>query len=257
MSSSIVREPLNFGGFFKLLVTFYKHFFVRGICYGLLATAPSIIFTIIVGSVSQKDMTWGQFLFYANIFSIGVLLANFGYIALCTACSQHYLGERVNWKLANAAGKKNVWRFLGTSLLIGILFGLGLICLVIPGILVVMNYAVALPVVALENKTVQDSLNRSKELTYGHRKRISGYLSVYGLFSILIGMFVVSVIAFFIDSENFGITYKFVFYGFEVITFALMPLYTTLLYFDLCARKEANTPQNLKVVEDEAGTVLR
>jgi hypothetical protein len=256
MSSSIVREPLNFGGFLKLLITFYKQFFLRGICYGLFVTAPSFIYTVIVGPISKGDATRGQIICYVIMASVSVLIANFGYIAISKACSQYYLGEPVDWKMANAVAKKNLWRFMGVSMIIGILFGLGLICLVIPGILVLMTYAVALPVVALENRTVLASLNRSEKLTSGNRWRIFGYLSVFGIFTILFGMLVAFVVAFFSGPENFAITYTYGSYVGQVCCFALMPLYTTLLYFDLCVRKQAATPQNMQVIEDEATTVL-
>src|SRR5204863_9857748 len=55
---------------------------------------------------------------------------------------------------------------------VGIRIVIGLILFVIPGIIAVLKYALAVPVAVLEETTVSKALERSADLTKGHRGRI-------------------------------------------------------------------------------------
>ena len=68
--------------------------------------------------------------------------------------------------------KNQIAGVIGLSLAVGILVGLGFIFLIVPGILLVMMWSLAIPIKVLENKGVGDSMTRSSELTKGNRSRI-------------------------------------------------------------------------------------
>jgi hypothetical protein len=68
--------------------------------------------------------------------------------------------------------KNQIAGVIGLSLAVGILVGLGFIFLIVPGILLVMMWSLAIPIKVLENKGVGDSMTRSSELTKGNRGRI-------------------------------------------------------------------------------------
>jgi uncharacterized membrane protein len=68
--------------------------------------------------------------------------------------------------------KNQIAGVIGLSLAVGILVGVGFIFLIVPGILLVMMWSLAIPIKVLENKGVGDSMTRSSELTKGNRGRI-------------------------------------------------------------------------------------
>jgi hypothetical protein len=66
-------------------------------------------------------------------------------------------------------------RFLGITLLIFVVslaIGLGLILCIVPGVLLALMWALAVPAAILEDKGVGDALTRSQELSKGSRGRI-------------------------------------------------------------------------------------
>jgi len=58
------------------------------------------------------------------------------------------------------------------SLAVGIAVGIGFIFLLVPGILLMLRWSLAVPAKVLENRGVGDAMSRSSELTQGNRGRI-------------------------------------------------------------------------------------
>src|SRR4029453_3968616 len=61
---------------------------------------------------------------------------------------------------------------LWVSILMGLGVGLGLVLLIVPGILLAIRWAVAVPVVMLEGLGARAAMRRSQELVRGHRKDV-------------------------------------------------------------------------------------
>ena len=61
---------------------------------------------------------------------------------------------------------------LAVSILMGIGVGLGLMLLIVPGVLLAIRWAVAVPVVMLEGIGARAAMRRSQELVRGHRKGV-------------------------------------------------------------------------------------
>src|SRR5439155_8319112 len=57
---------------------------------------------------------------------------------------------------------------LGLSILVGVYVGLGLLLLVVPGLILMTRFAVAVPALVLEDRSVRDAMRRSRELVRGH-----------------------------------------------------------------------------------------
>ena len=84
-------------------------------------------------------------------------------------------------------GLSRLWKVFVVSLMSGILIGLGLILLVIPGIILIMGFEVVYPLATLENESAVGVLERSWQLTRGHRWHI-----FVVLFVLLIGNLVLN-----------------------------------------------------------------
>ena len=68
--------------------------------------------------------------------------------------------------------KNKILGVVGLSLAIGIAVGIGCIFLLVPGILLMLRWSLAVPAKVLENRGVGDAMSRSSELTQGNRGRI-------------------------------------------------------------------------------------
>ncbi|MBI2929198.1 MAG: hypothetical protein HYY24_26335 [Verrucomicrobia bacterium] len=98
--------------------------------------------------------------------------------ALVYAVACHKLGQAVSYPQAMAVGLKNWRRLFGTRFLAGLLTLLRLILLIVPGIVLLVRYALIDAIVVLEDTTGQSALRRSTELTNGRRWQIFGAATV-------------------------------------------------------------------------------
>lgn len=257
MSGLITKDHLKPIDFFKLILLFYRQLFFPGICYGLLAFAPTMIFRAFYEPTHDPMI---QIILTLNTIVASILLTNFGYCAICKACRQLYLGEPLDWKVANAVGKKSIFRFSGAFFISLIMIMLWTLCLIIPGFLAILSYAVILPAIVLENKTIMDSLKRSCDLAKGEKWHICKRFIIFGVFFIIFSIIFGAIFLALSSLVNLFVTVEFVAIRFyfshlvDVILFILPPIFTTLLYFDLRVRKEITLSQNLQVVESEVAT---
>jgi F0F1-type ATP synthase membrane subunit c/vacuolar-type H+-ATPase subunit K len=78
-------------------------------------------------------------------------------------------------------GISNFGRIFGVSFLVGLATLVGFCLLIVPGIIVMLMYYVAIPVAVLEGLGAMDTLTRSSELTSGNRWHVLGIGLVMGL----------------------------------------------------------------------------
>jgi hypothetical protein len=115
------------------------------------------------------------------VVSLGVMAASQG--ATVVAVSHVHLGRPASIAESFAAIKGRV--FYLALIMIGywIGIGVGFALLIVPGIILLLMWAVTIPVAVIEDKGLRDSVSRSAELTKGHRGRV---FVIYFLFLVLI-----------------------------------------------------------------------
>lgn len=99
------------------------------------------------------------------------------------AVSSLYLDEPTGVNAAYARVQGLLGRTIYTMLEVGVRIGLGLILFIIPGIIMMCRYSLAVPAAVLERLKTKDALKRSKFLSQGAGGRV---LLVYFLMLILI-----------------------------------------------------------------------
>ncbi|MDA0338892.1 MAG: hypothetical protein O2910_03490 [Proteobacteria bacterium] len=77
---------------------------------------------------------------------------------------------------------------IGVALLVGIGTAIGTLLLVVPGIILMTMWAVAIPAAVLERPGVIASITRSAELTKGNRWQVFGLYVVYAVIALVIGL---------------------------------------------------------------------
>ncbi|HSC51171.1 MAG TPA: hypothetical protein VLD16_12980 [Gaiellaceae bacterium] len=86
--------------------------------------------------------------------------------------------------LARAGSR--LWRLLAVSLLTGLGVGFGLLLLVVPGLVLMTRWALAVPVAMLEPGTARDALSRSREIVRGNGRNVFKVLFAVGVLTALV-----------------------------------------------------------------------
>lgn len=106
------------------------------------------------------------------------------------------------------AGMQSLGRVFVTSLVAGLIIGIGTLMLVVPGIIATVLLYVAIPVAVMEHKSVGDAMRRSSDLTRGSRWAIFGAALLMGLVSIGVVLLCTFVFATTSTASVAGIEYE-------------------------------------------------
>ena len=97
-------------------------------------------------------------------------------------------GKAMTISAAFEAGVKLFLPLLGLGIVIGLGTMLGMILLIVPGVILAVMWSVATGAVVVEGRGVMESLQRSRDLTRGHRWPIFGLAVILFLSSMVIAM---------------------------------------------------------------------
>jgi hypothetical protein len=92
--------------------------------------------------------------------------------ATVIAVSHVYLGRPITVTAALSAVRRQIPALAVTWVVLGLAATLGLLLLVVPGVILMLMWALAIPVAVLEERTMLDAGARSAELTKGDRLRV-------------------------------------------------------------------------------------
>ena len=163
-------------------------------------------------------------------------------------------GKAMSIGSAFEAGIKLFLPLLGVGILVGLGTMLGFVLLIVPGIILAVMWSVATAVVAVENRSVTESLERSRQLTKGYRWQIFGLAVVLTLVSLIINMLVGGIGA----ATGGGFMTGSISLGVNMATTALSNILGSVLgaagvaalYYELRSVKEGVGPEELASVFD-------
>jgi len=108
--------------------------------------------------------------------------------ATVVAVSQVHLDRPAGVMDSFSKVKNQIAGVIGLSLTVGFLVGLACIALVVPGILLMIRWSLAVPAKVLENKSTGEAMSRSSELSQGNRGRIFVIWVLFAVLSIGVSM---------------------------------------------------------------------
>lgn len=154
--------------------------------------ANFLMFTLVAVVAGLPNQLGGDFESSAGVaqsiiaFIISVILYFVGQAVILYAAFQAMRGRDVI--IGDAIGRafSRFLSLLGISILVGLGVAIGFMLLIVPGIILALRWAVAVPACVVENKGPLESMRRSAELTKGHRWKIFGVWVLIAIVAIII-----------------------------------------------------------------------
>ena len=157
--------PASFGG--KMVMAFRLLFGQLPLFAALVLTiwVPGhlLIDMVVAGNPNQADsltaLQLGNLveIVFGPIYSAGVI----------TALAARMAGEKTSYVEAMRAGLHHWGRLFGARIVVGLLVGLGIVALIVPGLVLAVRYSLVDEVVILEGAGARVARQRSSQLTWG------------------------------------------------------------------------------------------
>lgn len=156
------------------------HFFL----IGLIVTSPKFLMLLLatVAGTGEAQML----ILFSGL--VGRLMELVLTGALTYAVVEHLRGSQPDLGTSLQVGTRSLWRLFVVSLVAGLVMLVGLVLCIVPGIIVWCALWVAAPVAVMEQAGIQESLDRSQELTKGTRVAIFAVTLVMFLITAVIGI---------------------------------------------------------------------
>jgi glycerophosphoryl diester phosphodiesterase family protein len=178
---------------------------------------------------------------------VGLILALIGLVivfvlqaAILRGAAQATIGDPVDVEASYRWGLRRFPSVLLLAILVGITVLVGFILLIIPGLIFIVMFSVAIPVLVIENRKGTEAMSRSWNLVKGHFWHVVLVLIVTALITGLVSGIVGAI-----GGHNWFIAWIFDAVA-QIITAPFTALVSVLLYLDLRARSEALTAEQLR-----------
>lgn len=174
----------NFVAFFLLALI------LSGIPTGIIAYLQTTGMNVDTGEINFGAGQLGSFAVtgLASIVTAAILQG-----ALIYGTVQDMNGAKPSVGDALATGLRAFLPLLGVSILFGLAVGLGMILLIVPGVMILCAWCVAVPALVAERTGVFGAFSRSAELTRGNRWRIFALLLLVWVIALVVTMVVGAV----------------------------------------------------------------
>lgn len=149
--------------------------------------------------------------------------------AIKLASEQIEKGQADLWTSVRFTASKLIWIW-ALSIVVGFIVILGFIALVVPGIILSIMFALAFPVLLIENKGILDSMGRSRELV-GHR-----WLKTFATFLVLVIIIIIASSIVSAISGPFGVASPLVNGVLSAFYQPLFPILLSVYYYSNLAR---------------------
>ncbi len=193
----------------------------------------------------------GRYVNAMSSFAISQVFQNLSEATIAYGMMATLSGGKASFAECLAAGLKSAGPLTAIALIEFAVIVLGLIVLVVPGIIVALMFSVAAPVRVMEHTGISDTLNRSTNLTSGHRAQIFALFVVYYLLAIGIS-FSVSLLARLPTFSVGSTSYVLGFLALSACSVAFLGLLSAAgiasIYYELRLTKEGYVPERLAAV---------
>ncbi|HSE47885.1 MAG TPA: hypothetical protein VLA96_01620 [Terriglobales bacterium] len=249
-------RPLSTGELFDSTFTLYrKHF---ALFFGVAALPYLLILLFQLGVLSLTMLSLGTagivITAVSGLLFLVVYLVSIAFTqgASFFAVSAVHLNEPITIAEAFGRMKSHIGEVIGTMMLVGLLTFLGMLALIVPGIIVALGAALAVPAALFEQLNPWDAFQRSMKLTKGHRGTV--FLVYLLMWAIKFGMGLLLGVVLVLMGGIKGpgaltvgiqVVQNVLDFGLNALTAPIVSISMTLLYYDLRVRKEAFDLQHM------------
>lgn len=225
----------------------------------LVGAVPALILTFVLVQIGfgasagfQGGFSLAR-LFGASFFSslVAIVCGALSQGALTRATVTANEGRRATFGESLSTAVRVLLPLIGLSILFGIAVAIGFVLLIVPGVILLLMWAVAVPSLVIERKGVIASFSRSAELTKGSRLKILGLFVVIGIAYVLVSyVFRMFGLGMYTTASFTGLTIGNIL-GSIIVGSISNVLWGTIqpsLYVELRQAKEGTSIQNLEQV---------
>lgn len=198
---------------------------------------------------------------------VGVIISSIGTLfmqgAMTYAVLQRLGGREASVGKIASVGLRFFFPLLGLAIVQGIGTLIGYMLLFVPGVILSVVWCISAPSMVIEERGIFEAMQRSRDLTRGHRWAIFGLFVVYVILSMILGMVVggVGAAAGFSAMQNLGaaaapdmtpvlVVSTFISSLVNGAQSMLVAAGVASIYYELRATKEGAAPQDLASVFD-------
>jgi hypothetical protein len=186
-------EPMSVGQILDRTFLLYRNHFVRFLAVVAVVQVPLALVSILITTGIHStliadggaDLSAGALVAgligLAVTFLLLIVAQQLANGALIKAVSESYLGGDASVGECYAAVLPRVLTLLVASFAVGILVLLGLILCIVPGVILMLLFAVVTPVIVVEDVGISSSLSRSKALVSGNMGKVFAVVFVAAL----------------------------------------------------------------------------
>ncbi|MGI8508777.1 MAG: hypothetical protein ACR2MQ_05585 [Gemmatimonadaceae bacterium] len=209
-----------------------RHFWVF-FAVSVVATIPGGIARYLISRTSVLDPTHKPLLL-ALAWIVAGLIAPFAEAAFVTTTSNAYRGSVVDIADSIRSAFVRPWQLFAIVWARGIMLGLGMLLLIVPGLIVYKRYFAIVAAFTIEKLPARAAMTRSREISDDNGKRIFFLLGAVALFAIFAGAMLGGFLAAIAKGAIAAILYLV-----AVSLFTPFPaIVMTLLYYDIRIRRE-------------------
>jgi hypothetical protein len=182
------------GGSFDFGRVVQRTFTVIGANLALFGTSALLLVTLpffaanLIGYIYRIQWVIGLSAF------VGGLIAGIGGVVLQGVVVHSAVGKlngrRVEAGDALNVGLRALLPLIGLGIVQGLAIAIGIVLLVVPGLILMTIWSIAAPALVIEKRGGSASLERSRQLTRGHRWSIFGLLVIYFILSMILSVVV-------------------------------------------------------------------
>lgn len=235
-----VLRPLSLGEVLDTSLGIYRQLFVPLLLISILTQSAPLALSVYVeaaGGVLEQPALWTLSM------GLALVLGSVGTAASTFVVANAYVGSAITWQEAFLRSTPFMGRLIGTSMLVSLVVGVGLVLLVIPGVILLCGLVLTPPALVLEDLPGgAPAMARSWALSRGHRGRILAALTVALVLLLIPGLALGGLAAAGVGAtmaeETLALVAMVVTAVLQVLVYPYFYVLTTVLYYDLRVRKE-------------------
>ncbi len=227
----------------------FSTFFANIVPFGVLALILYLP-TLLYGFVTFNDLGAE---FSVNDVIVNLLSFVLTYIlvgAVVYGTVQHLTGQKATIGDIVSRGLATILPVLVIAILLTIVIGVGFALLVVPGVFLMVVYAVVIPAAVVERPGIVGSFKRSWDLTKGYRWPVLGVLLVLMVILVVVSLLIGGIAGFLAFGMGDFTSLIVVNYVLSAVSGALLSVVVAVLYHDLRVAKEGVSTAQIAAVFD-------